>query len=228
MVRERRWWRRLKALAGVAGPFGFALASGVATWRQEGYSIAEEHLSGLAAPDAGSPTLMRGGFLVMGASSVVFATELEEHLGGPARAGLGPTFVAIGGWSTILAGLLPRDRMLLRVPGEEEPPEPSWKNEGHDAASAAIYVSTVTAPLLLAARFRDDPEWDDLRPACYVTAGTSIALLVLFASRLVEPWNGIVQRLMVTVPMFSGAVLALRLHQRLTELDASPRHPSRG
>jgi hypothetical protein len=49
----------------------------------------------------------------------------------------------------------------------------------------------------------------------------SVALLVLFASRLVEPWNGVVQRLMVTVPMVSSAALAQRLWQRVGELDAA-------
>lgn len=212
--------RKLRALAGVVGPVAFTIGWIASTLRQEGYSIAEEHLSGLAASDARSRHIMTAAFLALGGSSVVFAEELEEVLGGSGRAGLGPTMVAVGGWSTILAGLLPRDRMLLRVPGEETPPDPSWKNEGHDAASAAVYVSSVAAPLLLARRFEGDPDWDDLRRSCYVTAATSVALLALFASRVVEPWNGVVQRVMVSVPMIAGGYLAVKLYRRIAELDA--------
>jgi hypothetical protein len=206
--------QRLRALAGIAGPLAFTGAWVASTLRQEGYSIAEEHLSGLAAPDARLPHLMTGAFLVLGGSTVVLAEELEDALGGAERAGLGPTFVAVGGWSTILAGLLRRDRMLLRLPGEVEPPRPSWRNEGHDAASAAIYVSSLAAPLLLARRFRDDPEWEDLVVPCYVSAGASVLLLALFASRVVEPWNGVVQRAMVSVPLVSGLLLSARLYRR--------------
>jgi hypothetical protein len=79
----------------------------------------------------------------------------------------------------------------------------------------------VLAPVLLAKRFRGDPEWDDLVIPSIGTSALSVALLVLFASRLVEPWNGIVQRLMVTVPMVSSAALAQRLWQRVGEFDAS-------
>jgi hypothetical protein len=215
------WARRLRALAGVVGPAVFTSAWVTSTVRQEGYSVTEEHLSGLAAPDARNRHVMTTGFLTMGTCTVAFAGELEEALGGRERAGLGPTAMALSGWATIVAGLLPRDRMLLRHPGETEPPIQSWKNDGHDMASAVIYGGVVLAPVLLAKRFRGDPEWDDLVIPSIGTSALSVALLVLFASRLVEPWNGVVQRLMVTVPMVSSAALAQRLWQRVGELDAA-------
>lgn len=215
--------RRLRALAGTVGPVAFTGAWVTSTARQHEYSLAEEHLSGLAAPDARNRHLMTAGFLTMGGCTVAFARELQYGLGGPDRSGLGPTALAVGGWATVAAGLLPRDRMLLRLPDEHEPPIPSWKNDGHDMASAVIYGSVVLAPVLLARRFRDDPEWDDLVVPSLATSALSVALLVLFASRLVEPWNGVVQRLMVTVPMVSSIALSRRLLRRIARLDAEQR-----
>jgi hypothetical protein len=215
--------RRLRAMAGTVGPAVFTGAWVTSTIRQHEYSLAEEHLSGLAAPDARNRHLMTAGFLTMGGCTVAFARELEDALGGPARAGLGPTTLALSGWATVAAGLMPRDRMLLRLPGEIEPPIQSWKNDGHDMASAVIYGAVVTAPLMLAQRFRDDPDWDDLVIPSLGTSALSVALLVLFASRLVEPWNGIVQRLMVTVPMVSSIALSRRLLRRVAELEAAER-----
>jgi hypothetical protein len=202
-------------VAGLAGPAAFTSAWVTSTVRQVEYSLAEEHLSGLAAPDARNRHLMTTGFLAMGVSTVVFASELEESLGGRDRAGLGPTVVGLSGWATIVAGLLPRDRMVLRLPGEVTPPVPSWKNDGHDIASGAIYGCVVVGPILLALRFRGDPDWDDLVIPSVATSALSLALLALFASRVVEPYNGIVQRLMVTVPMVSTAALAVRVLRRL-------------
>lgn len=206
-------------MAGAIGPLVFTSAWVTSTARQHEYSIAEEHLSGLAAPDARNRHLMTAGFLTMGSCTVAFARELEDALGGPERAGLGPTTLAVSGWATVVAGLLPRDRMLLRLPGEEEPPIQSWKNDGHDMASAVIYGAVVLAPLLLARRFRGDPDWDDLVIPSIGTSALSVALLVLFASRVVEPWNGIVQRLMVSVPMVSSVALSRRLSRVLAEQD---------
>jgi hypothetical protein len=201
----------------------FTSAWVTSTARQHDYSVAEEHLSGLAAPDARHRHLMTAGFLTMGGCTVAVARELRDALGGPDRAGLGPTALAVSGWATVAAGLMPRDRMALRVPGEDEPPIPSWKNDGHDMASAVIYGAVVTSPLLLARRFRGDPDWDDLVIPTIGTAGISLGLLVLFASRRVEPWNGIVQRLMVTVPMVSSVALSRRLLRRVAELEAAER-----
>jgi hypothetical protein len=201
----------------------FTSAWVTSTARQHDYSVAEEHLSGLAAPDARHRHLMTAGFLTMGGCTVAVARELRDALGGPDRAGLGPTALAVSGWATVAAGLMPRDRMALRVPGEDEPPIPSWKNDGHDMASAVIYGAVVTSPLLLARRFRGDPDWDDLVIPSIGTAGISLGLLVLFASRRVEPWNGIVQRLMVTVPMVSSVALSRRLLRRVAELEAVER-----
>jgi hypothetical protein len=176
--------RRVRALAGIVGPAVFTSAWVTSTARQHDYSVAEEHLSGLAAPDARHRHLMTAGFLTMGGCTVAVARELRDALGGPDRAGLGPTALAVSGWATVAAGLMPRDRMALRVPGEDEPPIPSWKNDGHDMASAVIYGAVVTSPLLLARRFRGDPDWDDLVIPSIGTAGISLGLLVLFANTI--------------------------------------------
>jgi hypothetical protein len=200
---------RLRAACGLAGPVVFTAAWVASTLRQVGYSIAEEHLSGLAAPDARDPEIMIAGFVGLGVGTIAFGSALEEALGGRERAGSGPALVRVAGIATLAAGLLRRDRMLLHPPdgviGQ------SWHNNLHDLASGVIYASLLVAPLLLARRFRDDPEWHALRlPAAATAAGTA-ALLGLFWSRTIEPWNGIVQRVAVTVPLGVMAALALEL-----------------
>src|SRR6266704_5068405 len=104
---------RLRAACGLAGPVAFTAAWVVGTLRQAGYSVAEEHLSGLAAPDARNPEIMIAGFLTLGACTFAFASALEEALGGRGRAGRGPVLMRAAGIGTVAAGLLRRDRMLL-------------------------------------------------------------------------------------------------------------------
>jgi hypothetical protein len=200
---------RLRVACGLAGPVVFTAAWVASTLRQVGYSIAEEHLSGLAAPDARDPEIMIAGFLGLGACTVAFGSALEEALGGRGRAGLGPVLVRAAGVGTIAAGLLRRDQMLLHPPGGVT--GQSWHNHGHDLASGLLYASLLVAPLLLARRFRGDPDWDALRlPALATTAG-SAALLVLFWSQALAQWGGVIQRVIATVPLGMMAALAVKL-----------------
>ena len=77
---------RLRAACGIAGPVAFTAAWVTSTLRQTGYSVAEEHLSGLAAPDARDPEILLAGFLALGACTTAFGSALREALGGPGRA----------------------------------------------------------------------------------------------------------------------------------------------
>jgi Protein of unknown function (DUF998) len=200
---------RLRAACGAAGPVAFTAAWVAGTLRQTGYSVAEEHLSGLAAPDARNPEIMIGGFLALGACTFVFGSALEEALGGRGRAGLAPALMRAAGVGTVAAGLLRRDQMLLHPPGGVA--GQSWHNHAHDLASGVLYAALLVAPLLLARRFRGDPEWEALRlPAIATTAG-SAALLALFWSEAMARWGGIIQRVIATVPLTMMAALAVKL-----------------
>jgi len=197
---------RLRAACGIAGPVAFTAAWVTSTLRQSGYSIAGEHLSGLAAPDARDPEIMLAGFLALGACTTAFGSALAEALGGPGRSGPGPWLVRCAGLGTVAAGLLRRDRMLLHPPGAAA--GQSWHNHGHDLASGIVYAALLAAPPLLARRFGADPDWARLRGPALAAWLASAALLALFWSEVLEPWNGIVQRVAVTVPLAFMAALA--------------------
>lgn len=174
--------------------------------------MTRQHLSGLAAPDAWRPELMIGGFLGLGTGTVLFGAALEDALGGARRAGPGPWLVKMAGLATLVAGALRRDRQLLSPPDGVE--GQSWRNDGHDIASGVIYACLGAAPLLLARRFRGDPQWTRLQGPAIASAVASAGLMTLFASRVIEPWNGIVQRIAVTVPLAAMSRMAVELLRR--------------
>jgi hypothetical protein len=214
----RRWYR-LRLLGGVLGPAAFTAAWAVSTARQDGYSIRDEHISGLAAPDARTPALMMAGFFALGAGTIAAGSALEDALGGWRRAGWGPRLIQASGIAGLAAGALRRDRMLLKPPDGTSHTQ-SWKNDGHDLAAGVVYICLVAAPVALALRWQDDPRWSHLvRPALTGSAIT-LGTLSLFASRVIEPWNGLVQRAMVTLPGAGMAALSLEL------LRQAPRRPS--
>jgi Protein of unknown function (DUF998) len=225
---HRRTPHVLRAACGLVGPAVFTAAWLVNGQRQPHYPVADEHISGLAALDAEHPVSMITGFVALGTCSVVFATELWRLLAdGRRRPGLGPVLLGLGGAAAIAAGFLRRDTFLLSPPGRDPAYQQSWHNDGHDLAAGVIYATSVLAPLLLARRFRHDPAWAPLVPAALASSGASVMLMVVFATDVDRSYNGIVQRIMVTVPqafMAALAVRALRPPPAVATVPARPMH----
>lgn len=182
----------------------FTAAWALSSLRQTGHSPIEVQLSGLAAIDARDPQIMMAGFTGLGACSVVFGAALGQF-GGP-RAG--SWLVTCAGAAAIAAGVFRRDHMLLVAPGFASE---SWHNQAHDVASGVAYAAMIAAPLVLARAFRADPHWAPLSRPLQVLTLISAAALVLFGSRAVEPWNGLTQRVAITLPLMAEVVVAARM-----------------
>ncbi|CAN5791416.1 hypothetical protein BH18ACT15_BH18ACT15_11010 [soil metagenome] len=135
---------------------------------------------------------MNGGFLLLGACTIVFSSAVAESTESSPRPKAAPTLLRVAGVATLAAGLMRRDRMLLGVPDEGTVAAPSWHNRGHDLVSAIAYACMIAGPAVLGGHRR-------ARGASLVTA----ILLTLFASRLLDTHNGVVQRLAVTIPLVS-------------------------
>jgi uncharacterized protein DUF998 len=200
---------RLGAACGVIGPTVFTVAWIVAARRQDEYLVRHEHISGLAARDAVNPQIMTTGFLTLGACVVAFARSLERRL--LPRPGWGPAMIGAAGVATIAAGAFRRDRRSNVPPAGEEGPVQSFENDLHDTASVAIAVLGTGGLSALAPRLAADPSFRRLVPAALGAAGTSLGLSAWFLRDVVRPWNGIVQRVSVTVPLAFVVRLALRM-----------------
>ncbi len=211
-VRRRANLIRLGALAGLVGPAAFTAAWVIGALRQPGKSFATVQISGLAADDARDPWIMISGFLLLGGCGIAFGRALHAELGGRRRAGPAPAAIQAAGVLAIAAGLLRRDHVLLTTGPA------SWHNHAHDVVSAAVYVLLVSAPVMLAFRFRRDPRWRGLPVALVAAAAASAALLVFFYAAPHDSWDATLQRIAVTLPLAAIAAVAVRL----TALAGSP------
>ena len=191
-----------RTLAGVAGPSVFTAAWILSGRRQDDYSLAHEHISGLAAPDAEVPHVMTAGFLVLGACTVIFASELERRLSASERsAGWGPAIMGAGGVAMLAVAVFRRDRRSNVPPPGEPDTRQSWVNDAHDAAAIVSSGAAVASMLALAARFRTDPVWMRLARPTLAAALSSAALDAVFASNVTRRGNGLVQRISVSLPL---------------------------
>jgi hypothetical protein len=183
----------------------FTAAWLVSSLRQTGHSATGVQLSGLAAMDAHDPQIMMAGFAALGAGSIVFGAALGQV---PAARKAGPWLIVAAGAVAVAAGLLRRDHMLLVGPGFAGE---SWHNQAHDIVSGAAYAAMIAGPAVLAWRLRADPFWAALRPPILALAALSAVTLALFASRALEPWNPVVQRITVTLPLAAEVALGARM-----------------
>jgi Protein of unknown function (DUF998) len=203
-----RWRERLGAACGVLGPIAFTVAWVAAARRQDEYEVRHEHISGLAAKDAVDPHVMTLGFLFLGACTVAFASALERRL--HPEPGRGPAMIGAAGLATIVAGTFRRDRRS-NVPAPGQAPGQSLENDLHDTAAVAVAVLGTGGLVALAPRLAQERELATLAPTAVAAAVTSLGLSAWFLRDVVRPWNGIVQRTSVTVPLAFMARLGLRM-----------------
>jgi len=216
---------RLAALGGIAGPVLFTAAWVAGSLRQAGQPAAGIQLSGLAADDARDPQIMMAGFVVLGVCSIGFGAALSRVISPRAA---GPWLIVTAGVAAVAAGLFRRDHLLLTGPGFTGE---SWHNQVHDVASGVAYAAMLAAPLVLGWRFRKDPDWAAVSRPVLVLALGSAAALAVFASRVVEPWDGVVQRAAVTLALAAEVVIAARMltgPRRARGLDPRPERKDAG
>lgn len=203
VARRAPTWLAVGTMAGVVGASAFTAAWITASLRQPGYSFTQIQISGLAAPGARGPWIMIAGFLVLGASLIVFGLAVRRQLGDTDRAGVGPVLIQIAGALTLAAGLFRRDHMLL-APGPE-----SWHNYAHNIVSTALYILLIAVPLTLAWRLRNEPVWRSMAGPLAAAAIAAAVILVIFLSGAAQPWQGTLQRLGVSLPLGCLIVVAL-------------------
>jgi hypothetical protein len=145
------------------------------------------------------------GFVLLGCCAVLFGAALRRALGGRRRAGLGPVAIQAAGVLTIAVGLLRRDHVLLTGGAQ------SWHNQAHDVVSAVAYVLLIAAPLLLARRLQPDRDWRRLAAPLAAAAVAALGLLVGFYSTPHSSWDGLLQRIAVSLPLAAIAVVGARL-----------------
>ena len=98
----------------------------------------------------------------------------------------------------------------------------SWHHSVHDVLGVAVFLVLVFAPLVLARAFRTDSRWSMLRRYSLLTGALTLALLVVFGAEPFDGWNGLVQRVLVAVPLVWIAVLGTRLVQIASPPPTSP------
>jgi hypothetical membrane protein len=215
--------RPLLGWLALVGPIAFTIAWLVGALAQDEYSVRQEDISALAALDAQNAWIMITGFLLLGVGIVALGAGLAGALKGrPAT--VGSILVVLAGAGIIVAGLARNDcsSELDACAERVDAGDVSWHHTTHDLASLVVFLALVAAPLVLARAFRRDQSWRDLRTYSLITGALGLVLMVLFLTGVAGSWNGLLQRVFVTVLFAWIAVLGARLIRLSRAQSAQP------
>ena len=196
----------------VAGPIAFTIAWLVGGLVQDEYSARKEDISALAALDAQHAWIMITGFVLLGVGTVALAAGLASTLRYPSAA-IGSVLLMIAGIGLVVAGLARNDcsSELPACAARVDAGEVSWHNQVHDNVSLILFLALIAAPLVFARAFGRDDRWRPLRTYSIVTGLLGFALLVLYVIGSAGTWNGLVQRIFISVLLLWIALVGFRL-----------------
>ena len=215
--------RLLLGWLAVMGPIAFTIVWIVGAVVQDDYSVRREDISALAALDAQNAWIMITGFLLLGAGMLALGAGLAGALKGRS-ATVGSILVGVAGVGIIVAGLARNDcsSQLDACADRADAGDVSWHHATHDLVSLVVFLALVAAALVFARVFRGDQSWRDLRTYSLITAVLGLVLLVLFITGVAGSWNGLLQRVFVTVLFLWIAVLGARLIRLSRAQSAEP------
>jgi hypothetical membrane protein len=198
----------------MAGPIAFTAAWLLGGLVQDEYSVRQEDISALAAMDAQYAWIMITGFVVLGVGTVALAAGLASTLRYPSAV-IGSVLLMIAGIGLAVAGLARNDcsSELPACAARADASEVSWHHQVHDNVSLIIFLALIAAPLVFARAFGRDDRWRPLRSYSILTGLLGFALLALYMIGSAGTWNGLVQRVFVSVLFLWIAVLGFRLSQ---------------
>jgi len=154
------------------------------------------------------------GLVLLGVGTVALAAGLASTLNYPSAV-IGSVLLMIAGIGLAVAGLARNDcsSELPACAARADAGEVSWHHQVHDNVSLIIFLALIAAPLVFARAFGRDDRWRPLRSYSILTGLLGFALLVLYMIASAGTWNGLVQRVFVSVLFLWIAVLGFRLSQ---------------
>jgi hypothetical membrane protein len=162
--------------------------------------------------DAQYAWIMITGFVLLGLGTVALAAGLASTLRYPAGV-IGSVLLMIAGVGLAVAGLARNDcsSKLPACAARVDAGQASWHDQVHDNVSLIVFLVLIAAPLVFARAFGRDDHWRSLRTYSIVTGVLGFALLVLYVIASAGTWNGLAQRLFVSVLFVWIAVVGFRL-----------------
>jgi len=192
---------RCGALAAIVLTLGWLVAGSL----QTNADVRRGTISDLGAADADKAWVWNVPLTVGGVLVAAFAIGLHRALRPGWGSAIAAALIAVFGVGLALEGALFHLDCRETVPTCAARASHSWRHTAHEIESGIGILALVVAIVVLALRFRREPRWRSLWLA---SLSTAVAFVVLSAIAEDSAWEGLVQRLLVTVLLGWIAVVA--------------------
>lgn len=211
MIRIRRgstsnaapYIRRLAAVCGIAVPIISLVVVLTMSYLHLGYSTVTQRISELGAAGAPYAIVMNlAGLIVSGVLVMVLSLGLYLGVRDGRASIIGAALLALSGAALVMTGIFTLDAGGLAVSGP---------GMAHGFFARIGESAIIVAALAMSFGLKKDERWHAYALYCLMTAVVATALYLLIDLDFVAPWKGIMQRLLVTVPLMWIEVMSVRL-----------------
>ncbi len=191
------------AVAGIVGPVLYTITWLVLGFLDPTYSHTRDPISNLSAIGASFALVMTIVIFVFAILIVVFAFGLQRGL--PPGFWAGPAALVIAGVGYVGIALAP-----LNLADSGDP------NVPHTISASVTVFALMLAPVLTFPKLRREPGWRNLSGYSIATTVVAFAFAVMASLPAFAGWEGLMQRLVLTVVLVWIVVIAIRLYALAT------------
>lgn len=190
---------RYSAVAGIVGPMLYTITWFVLGFLEPAYSHTRDPISNLSAIGAPYAPVMTIIIIVFAILIAVFAFGLQRGL--PPGFWAGPAALIIAGVGYVGIAFAP---LNLADPGDP--------NLWHMISASVTVFALMLAPVLTFSRLRRDLRWRNLSRYSIATTLMAFAFAVMASLPAFAGWEGLMQRLVLTVVLVWIVAMAIRLN----------------
>ena len=195
--------QRLAAACGIAGPIMSSVILLIVSQLHPGYSIITQRISELGGADAPYATFMNlFGMELPGILIILLSWGLYAGVRGGISAKVGSILLALSGAALVMAGVFHVDTVHAEM---------SRSGLAHGFFARMGEFAIIVAPLIMSFGLKKDGRWRGYALFCMATAIAATALYVVYQFDFIAPWKGLVQRMVVTVPLVWIEVMSIKL-----------------
>ena len=195
--------RRLAAVCGIAVPVISLIVVLTMTHLHPGYSTVTQRISELGAAGAPYAIVMNlAGLIASGVLLIVLSLGLYLGVRDGRSSKIGAALLALCGAALVMTGIFPLDAGGLAVSGP---------GMAHGFFARIGESAIIVAALALFFGLRKDERWHACAFYCLITAVVATALYLVVDLDFVAPWKGVLQRILVAVPLMWIEVISVRL-----------------
>jgi len=196
--------QRLLSICGIVGPISYTVVVMILAFLRPEYSHITHNLSELGEAGGQNAIVMNTtGIALPGILMIAFALGFHRGIAGGEGSKIGPALLALSGAAWVMTAVFPRDDPACTGV--------SMVGIMHSVFTIVSALAMILAPLTLSPRLKSDNLWQDCQYYSLVSVIVAGVISAVYGLRILDQWEGALQRILMGVLLLWVEVMAIRL-----------------